>query len=185
MYFLGLFPNGLFDLKEAYKLASLEIGDATTGVIDGEWLWKVATIPKIKFFLWQCFHHSIPICATIAARGMDVPQICPFVMKALRPSFIPLEIVAKLRYFGRLPPPMDVNLFFKTKLADWLRLNSYNSKVCSSSSVFSGSVFPFGIWSLWLRRNETIFRNTRNQRCLKAEVLSRAIEYANIGINNK
>ena len=66
-------PNGLFDLKEAYKLASLEIGDATTGVIDGEWLWKVVTIPKIKCFLWQCFHHTIPIRATLAARGMDVP----------------------------------------------------------------------------------------------------------------
>ena len=80
---------------------------------------------------------------------------------------------------------MDENLFFGTNLADWLRLNSCNSKVCSSSSVSWDSVFPFDIWSLWLHRNETIFQNTRNQRCLKAEVLSRAIEYAYIGINSK
>ena len=49
--------------------------------------------------------------------------------------------------------------------------------------MFPGVVFSLLVFGHF--GSETIFRNTKNQRCLKAEVLSRAIEYANIGINNK
>lgn len=34
-----------------------------------------------------------------------------FVMKALSPFYIPLEIVVKLKYFGRLPPPLWMRIF--------------------------------------------------------------------------
>lgn len=68
--------SGLFNLKEAYELASLEEGNAIFGLVGGEWLWKVATIPKTKYFLWQCIHQSILVRAALAARGMDIPQIC-------------------------------------------------------------------------------------------------------------
>lgn len=50
--------SGLFNLKEAYELASLEEGNAIFGLVGGEWLWKVATIPKTKYFLWQCIHQA-------------------------------------------------------------------------------------------------------------------------------
>ncbi|XP_075659314.1 uncharacterized protein LOC142629242 [Castanea sativa] len=49
------FPNGIFDLKDAYKLASSQEGDFSSGMIDGEWVWKVATIPKIQCFIWNNF----------------------------------------------------------------------------------------------------------------------------------
>ena len=98
-------PNGLFDLKEAYKLASLEIGDAITGVTNGEWLWKVDTIPKIKFFLWQCFHHIIPICATLATRGMDVPQICPLCIEGPETILHSLRDCREAQVFWKASPP--------------------------------------------------------------------------------
>ena len=53
------FPSGEFELKEAYKI-SLFAGEDTlqAGTFMGSWVWKAATIPKIKCFLWQCVHRS-------------------------------------------------------------------------------------------------------------------------------
>lgn len=48
-------PNGIFDLKDAYKLASSQEGDFNSGMIDGEWVWKVATIPKIQCLFGNVF----------------------------------------------------------------------------------------------------------------------------------
>ena len=45
-------PSGNFELKEAYKLASLEEEGHYTGGFDGDWIWKACTLPKIKCFVW-------------------------------------------------------------------------------------------------------------------------------------
>ena len=49
------FPSGEFELKEAYKI-SLFAGEDTlqAGTFMGSWVWKAATIPKIKCFLAMC-----------------------------------------------------------------------------------------------------------------------------------
>nr|POE52598.1 hypothetical protein CFP56_53051 [Quercus suber] len=57
-----------------------------------------------------------------------------------------------------------------------------SSKVSASSGINWEIIFSFGIWSLWLRRNNIIFRNENYQRNLKAKVLSKAIEFAFIGV---
>ena len=43
---------------------------------DGEWIWGVPSIPKIKCFLWQCYHKSIPVSSLLAARGMEISTVC-------------------------------------------------------------------------------------------------------------
>lgn len=76
--------SGNFELKEAYKLAKvMEEGDSVEG-FNGEWIWKVLTIPKIKCFLWQCYHKSISVRTALAARGMDVSPLCPVCNEAPR-----------------------------------------------------------------------------------------------------
>ncbi|KAK7827223.1 putative ribonuclease h protein [Quercus suber] len=47
-----------------------------TCCFDGGWIWKVSTIPKIKYFVWQCLHESIPVSTVLAARGRDVSPVC-------------------------------------------------------------------------------------------------------------
>lgn len=71
----------------------------------GEWLWKVATIPKIKCFLWHCFHHSIPVRATLAARGMDVLQICPLCNEGPESILHSLRDCREAEVFWKASPP--------------------------------------------------------------------------------
>ena len=82
-------------------------------------------------------------------------------------------------------PLMAGSLFYGSNLIEWLRLNCLSSKVSPSSGINWEIIFPFGIWSLWLRRNNIIFRNENYRRNLKANVLSKAIEFAFIGISGK
>ena len=44
-------PSGNFNMKEAYKLAVLEVEGMYNRNFVGDWIWKVPTIPKIKCFL--------------------------------------------------------------------------------------------------------------------------------------
>jgi hypothetical protein len=48
-------------------------------VINGNsnWLWKVKTSPRIVFFLWQCYHNSVPVRDTLASRGLNIDSSCP------------------------------------------------------------------------------------------------------------
>ena len=179
-------PNGLFGLKNAHKLASLEKGDNNSGMFEGEWIWKVATIPKIQYFLWKCLHQNIPVHEVLSTRGMDVPQTCPICNEG------PETILHCLRNYREaqalwkaFPPLLAKNLFFGTNLVNWLKLNCQSTKILSSLSFSWGIIFPFGIWTLWLRRNNSLFRNTSQLRNLRDEVLSRATKFAHLGINGK
>ncbi|KAL4613797.1 hypothetical protein ACB092_07G006600 [Castanea dentata] len=69
-------PSGNFELIKAYKLESLEEEGHYTSCFDGDWIWKASTIPKIKCFVWQCLHKSIPVNTILAARGMEVSLVC-------------------------------------------------------------------------------------------------------------
>ena len=60
--------DGDFSLAYAYKLARPESLDAQT--FQGNWIWKLDTLPKIKHFLWLCFHNSIPIKKVLESGGI-------------------------------------------------------------------------------------------------------------------
>lgn len=68
--------SGDFVLKEAYHLARNDDNGADLPY-ELDWVWKVPTIPKIKCFIWQCYHLSIPTRSMLIARGMNLPNHCP------------------------------------------------------------------------------------------------------------
>ena len=45
-------PSGEFELKDAYRLASLNTNDLIVNPFVGNWVWKTNTMLKIKCFLW-------------------------------------------------------------------------------------------------------------------------------------
>ncbi|KAK7814391.1 hypothetical protein CFP56_003205, partial [Quercus suber] len=83
------------------------------------------------------------------------------------------------------PPSLAENIFFGTNLMDWLRLNCQTNKLPSSLSFNWGIIFPFGLWTLWLRRNNFIFQNSGLPRNLRDKVISRATEFAHLSISAK
>ena len=57
-------------------MASMEGDDDQANPFEGDWIWKTTTIPKVKCFIWQCYHNSISVLAALGYRGMDVSPSC-------------------------------------------------------------------------------------------------------------
>lgn len=67
--------DGSFDLKSAYLLAK-DLNLLNLNTSKGKWVWKVTTIPRIKFFLWLCYHKSIPTREVLGSRGINLDTAC-------------------------------------------------------------------------------------------------------------
>lgn len=178
-------PNGEFKLKEAYRLANLDGNNTANQIFRGDWVWKVQSLPKIKHFLWQCFHHSIPVQAILAKRGMDVPFLCPICNNAPETIIHTLrDCPMAQRYWNSFSPPIQRSFFYDTNVVEWLKLNYQSSKSSSSSRMERGILFPFALWTIWLHRNNTVFGRPQLQKDSKAEVVAKAAEFLH-GINGK
>ena len=115
--------SGDFVLKEAYNLAR----DDDSGVdlpCDLDWVWKVPTIPKIKCFIWQCCHLSIPTRSMLNTRGMNLPNHCPLCNEGVE-SIIHLLRDCPLAkdFWNSLQPPMAFDVFYGTNPMTWIRYN--------------------------------------------------------------
>ena len=69
--------HGDFDLKSAYYLA-MNFQDSPTP-FSGQWVWKMETLLRIKFFIWLCLHDSIGMGVCLARKGLrdlETCQIC-------------------------------------------------------------------------------------------------------------
>ena len=61
--------KGDFSTKLALQLANKHSDVSSSILSDPSWIWKIDTCPRIRFFLWQCYHESVPIHDTLIARG--------------------------------------------------------------------------------------------------------------------
>ena len=66
-------PRGIFDLKSVYGIA---MGDDTNLPFNVDWIWKLVTLPCIKFFLWKCAHNSIGVKVCLVGRGAGSDNQC-------------------------------------------------------------------------------------------------------------
>jgi len=73
----GLSGNGHFSTKTATWVTH-ELDLVHPRVWDYNWIWKLDIMPKLKIFLWQICHVSLPIRGTLVQRGINVDSHCPF-----------------------------------------------------------------------------------------------------------
>ena len=126
-------PRSNFEMMEAYKLARVEAEGNCNDNFDGEWIWRVPTIPKIKCFLWQCYHKSIPVSSLLANRGMDIPtifQLCNSSSETILHVLRDCQVARNL--WIALSPPLTAVSFF----------------VCSSLTGFGQTVVAPKLWPL-------------------------------------
>lgn len=141
-------------------------------------MWKTNIMPKIKCFLWQCVHRSIPIREVLVARGLNLHTSCPLcngptesIIHVLRDCPIAQQV------WNSLSPPMLPNFFFGANLLDWLQLNCKSQYPCALG-ISCGILFPIGVWNLWLHQNRVIFKNEAPNKTLKSDILFKAAENA-------
>jgi hypothetical protein len=68
--------RGDFKLGKAYSIACNKFSECSNSN-PSSWIWKVRTSPRIMFFLWQCYHLSVPVREILAHRGINIPTLCP------------------------------------------------------------------------------------------------------------
>ena len=108
----------------------------------GEWVWKVSSLPKIKCFLWQCCHHSIPIQALLSKRGMDIPFLCPVCNNAPETIIHALRDCPKAQFFWSsfsLLFQSPLFFFYGSHLVGWLKLNCKSSRTYDSLNIAWGT----------------------------------------------
>lgn len=67
-------PQGKFELKSAYKLVESFESDSNFAVM---WIWRADTLPRIRFFLWQCVHNNIKVKVCLVRIGVIEVDKCP------------------------------------------------------------------------------------------------------------
>ena len=110
-----------FDLKSAYKIA---MGDLHAEEFSRKWIWNIDILPRIKTFVWQCYHNSIGVKECLVRKGMLEDGSCPLcrrtpesIIHALRDckSIKPVWIQLGVRWTDRR--------FWTDELHEWLELN--------------------------------------------------------------
>ena len=67
--------DGLFSHKSAYLLAK-GLNPLNPNTLSLDWFWKIETLPRIQFFIWLCFHNSVPTGEVLGSRGLSLNPIC-------------------------------------------------------------------------------------------------------------
>ncbi|KAL0011218.1 hypothetical protein SO802_006326 [Lithocarpus litseifolius] len=129
-------PDREFDLKEAYNLACAVQDSHFYEPFMGNWVWKTITLPKIKCFLWQCIHKSIPAREVLSARVLVVPISCPLCNAHIE-SIIHILHDCPLanEFWDSFLVSIHTSTFYCTNLLDWLQINctKYHSLVSGIS----------------------------------------------------
>ena len=118
----GFSKDGSFNLQSAYLLAKdLNPLNLTTQKL---WVWKAKTFPRIKFFLWLCFHSNIPTKEVLGSRGFNLDNTCDLcgvstesIIHVLCDCSVAREV---WRNLGFDDTRQD---FYGTTLVDWLKNN--------------------------------------------------------------
>ena len=114
--------DGNFSLNSTYMLAKdLNPLNLDTSKL---WVWNTKTTPRIKFFLWQCYHGSIPTKEVLGSRAFNLDNTCELcgrdietIIHVLCDCFVARNVWRKLGI-------NDANQeFFLYPLAEWLKKN--------------------------------------------------------------
>jgi len=72
----GLSRNGDFSTKTA-TWAAHGLDLVHKPVWEYNWIWKLDIMPKLKIFLWQLCHLSIPTRGTLSRHGLPIDSVFP------------------------------------------------------------------------------------------------------------
>jgi ribonuclease HI len=177
--------DGSFSLRKAYQIAckpshSLDCLGSPT------WLWRTLTTPRIQFFLWQCYHDSVPVRSTLVHRGINIIPSCPRCSSPIESlSHVLRDCPDSISFWNDIVPPQCSLISFNVPFIDWLRTNCISSVIHHSSHIKWQTVFSFGLWNLWLRRNQVIFKPETSLSNTPASTISFASEFFCLWGNEK
>ena len=126
---------------------------------NGKWLWKLKTLPRIHIFLWKCLHDRLPVKSTLTQRGIEGLDGCAFCPATKETTIHVLRDCPIATMFWRMSGcPLPFETLFSEDLDTWLCLNAKSNLITVGKDYPWSSFFLFGIWQLWLQRNNKAFK---------------------------
>jgi len=121
------------------------------------WIWRLDVAPKIKVFLWQLCHNSLPSRGTLLRRGLQLDPVCPVCNADIEDTdhlFVSCPMVQQVwgmavahKWLPSIPFPQ-----FNSSLREELHVLVQNKYPCVDRVVLL-------LWSIWKSRNALVFRS--------------------------
>ena len=129
-------PRQLFGEKEhslTWKF-SHDGSSALPRPTTGSWIWKFDTLPKIRHFIWLCFHNSALIRQVINARGINCNMRCAlcqdqeeYIIHLLR------DFLVAINLWKKIGTPQSLVNFIQLSLLDWIKENClYSNQILAN-----------------------------------------------------
>ena len=153
----GLSGNGEFSTKTATWAAhGIDLKNSPSW--EFKWIWNLDIMPKLKVFLWQLCHSSLPTREILLRRGLQIDPICPLCNQHN-------EDLAHL--FFRCPTVHNVWCLATahnwipstTSIAPSDTVSTWLTKLRQSSTLTRFDRIVALLWSIWKTRNSVVFRN--------------------------
>ena len=153
------------------KLSNPDLFNDTS--VDKDWLyiWKIIVPPKITIFLWKLVWQILPTRVFLAKRIQSVPQLCPWcsivpetqshLLWECQPAQWVWSFVSS--WWSVKLPPLSLCDFPLMRLLTMVHKRQFRR-------VWH-LVITAAAWSIWLARNELIFRNTRIKKSELEEII--------------
>lgn len=170
--------SGLYSVKYGYyalrdEATNIEIPQEIRLFKWQSFVWKEATSPKLKLFLWKLARGALPLVSSLQTRGIDTAGRCPHCNEletAVHLFFLcPLvKKVWEIAPFRSCPSfPTDPTLHDCFTIMSML--------VCLPPTGISTNLTSWLLWGIWTARNLLLFEN----RAVQAKVtMEKAVIYA-------
>ena len=166
------FKDGSFSLQSAFMIAK-GLNPLNPSIDSCEWIWKISTTPRIMFFIWLCWHNSVPTCEVLGSRGFTLDSSCSICYQGTE-SLIHIlrECSYAKSFWSKQGIPTKCKGSFAETTMIWIKLNSTSKAFIDRYGLPRKVIFPMSIWHLWLIWNAFTFRTGKidenfHIQCLK------------------
>ena len=138
---------GKFSIAEAYNMAK---GITTCAPLSWRWIWKVPTLPKIKYFIWQLCHNRIASKELLHNRNIVFDNLCPACNQMTEDvDHIFRKCGAAIRIRRAFSPHSSCISSFNMDVYHWLHQNCTDTTPSNLHQISWCIVFHFMLSTIW------------------------------------
>jgi len=151
----GLHSSGQFSTKSATWLAH-DTKPLNQPDWKFKWIRKLDILPKIQIFLWQIFHHALPVRGLLLRRGITIHPTCPLCseeVESINHLFCDC-IASKVVFTTAIQHKWILAGFMDARANLCAQLHDLGSQQTNCTMI---QKIAFLLWNVWKQRNKVVF----------------------------
>ncbi|GLT27441.1 hypothetical protein SLA2020_024380 [Shorea laevis] len=168
--------NGLFSSASAHRILC---SNSNVSSSDWGWVWKLPTLPKIKYFIWLLVHGKIKSMDFL--HGLSIVQdpickVCNNQVETLDHIFRGCPPAAAV-LSRLLPGCLDMD-HAMMDFGVWIKIQTSKMTPSSIHQIPWTIIFCFALWMIWKQRSYIIYRGSQmNVQAMSDMVVNSAVEF--------